>query len=938
MAETLLAPIIDKLLQLLIEEAKLFKGKEDQVNGLKDELEIIQSFLRDADGRSRRGDTSAAALKIWIKQVRELADRIEDVIDEHLHRAAKRRNRRGFVGFLRRTSHLVKDFGPSFDLASEIGKINESLLKIKHRAETYGLRQVFELGGNVKARNDAEGNEHDPRLDSLFIEEDELVGIDSTLEEFVTDLVEGASTRSTISVVGEGGIGKTTLAKRVYDDARVKGHFDCHAWVTVSQSYDIQKLLRIVIRQVCPTEESLVHEVDTIQDMIIRLRQYLKTKRYVVVFDDLWQIDFWKIIKHAFPSNGNGSRIIITTRNGGIASSCKETSCDIVKELKLWPRELAWELFCKKAFQFEFEGLCPQELEQLSRKIVAKCQGLPLVITTIAGLLSTKEKITSEWQRVLDSLNSEFEMNPQFTSISKIISLSYYDLPYHLKPCFLYFGVVPEDYSVHEETLYRMWIAEGFVENRDHSSLEQVAEEYLNELIHRNLVSFELRSKIDRWCYVHNLMREIILSKADELCFSRIFDGTKRFTGKSRRLTICNSTENVLETVQDYGIRSIFLFNIDGLTKPFLTTLFEKFIFLKLLDFENAPLDDLPKAVGNLFHLKYLSLRGTKVKMIPKSIGKLQNLETLDLGRTLVCELPVEINMLQNLRYLFANSYNLQIEYSLNSSGGVRICDGIGSLKNLEALMFVESHPGGVGLVKELEKLRQLRSLGITKLTADIGRALCASIEKMIHLQKLYLSSISEDEILDLHYISSPPLDLRHLFLKGRLERLPDWILKPNLRGLEMSFSRLGEDPLTHLKALPNLVYLNFYETYDGELLHFEKDGFPRLKELRLRKLDGLKAIKIDKGALPLLEKLVVGPSTSLEEVPLGINHLRNLQYLEIVDVPTELVLSVQPEFGADYWKVKHIPFVSFWFGQVGNLYNVYKLGDPKLLGLLQRY
>ena len=432
-------------------------------------------------------------------------------------------------------------------------------------------------------------------------------------------------------------------------------------------------------------------------------------------------------------------------------------------------------------------------------------------------------------------------------------------------------------------------------------------------------------------------MREIILSNADELRYSQVFYEKKsKSKGNYRRLTICNSMENVLETIQDSGVRSIFLFNISGLTKSFVVSLFERFKLLKVLDFENAPLDDLPKEVGNLFHLKYLSLKDTNLKALPKSIGKVHNLQTLDLGHTSVCELPIEINKLQNLRHLFANSYKFKLEHGLNTLGGVRIPDGVGQLEDLQTLVLVEAYPGGSDLVKELEKLRQLRWLGISKLTAEIGNALCASIEKMKHLEKLYIASISEDEILDLQYISSPPPLLRYLFLKGRLEKLPDWILRPNLCVLDLSFSKLTIEPLNCLKSLPNLVCLTLYQAYDGEELHFEEGGFPKLKELRLRKLEGLKVVKIDNGALKLLDKHVIGPSQLLKEVPSDIQHLKNLKHLEVVDVPKQFVSGMQPEIGANYWKVKHVPFVSFWYRQEGNVYDVYKLGESDLLEHLQ--
>ncbi|KAH7525151.1 hypothetical protein FEM48_Zijuj06G0194600 [Ziziphus jujuba var. spinosa] len=131
--------------------------------------------------------------------------------------------------------------------------------------------------------------------------------------------------------------------------------------------------------------ESIAGDMDTLPKLISILRQSLVTKRYVIVFYDIWDINFWKVMKLAFPNNDEGSRIVITTRNDEVASSNKETPCDFVLKIQPLSQELSWELFCKKAFCFEFETRCPRELEELPLKIVKKCQGLPLVITTVGA-------------------------------------------------------------------------------------------------------------------------------------------------------------------------------------------------------------------------------------------------------------------------------------------------------------------------------------------------------------------------------------------------------------------------------------------------------------------------------------------------------------------------------------------------------------------------
>ncbi|XP_057513963.1 disease resistance protein RPM1-like [Actinidia eriantha] len=245
-----------------------------------------------------------------------------------------------------------------------------------------------------------------------------------------------------------GGIGKTTLAKKVYDNPIVTAHFNCHTWISVSQTYKMEELLKIMIKQYYQDQkESAPEDIDKmdVMSLIKKLRDCLGEKRYVVVFDDVWDLEFWAFIKNALPDKANrGSRVVITTRSDGVAASCKESPFDHVHKLYPLTPEMSWELFCKKAFQTDFGVVCPPELTSLSWDIVRRCEGLPLAIVTIGGILATKEKVMPQWKTFLNSLGSELGSNPRFTGIKRVLSLSYLDLPYYLKLCYLYFGIFPE--------------------------------------------------------------------------------------------------------------------------------------------------------------------------------------------------------------------------------------------------------------------------------------------------------------------------------------------------------------------------------------------------------------------------------------------------------------------------------------------------------------
>ncbi|KAB2598562.1 disease resistance protein RPM1-like [Pyrus ussuriensis x Pyrus communis] len=819
MAEQIVCFVIDKLIQLLITtEANRSRNAHTEVGFIKDELESIRSFLKEADAKAAAadGETGNDGVKTWVNQVREAAFCIEDVIDEYLLRILRHHQHHGFL--------LLKVDG-----------IKELVREIKERSERYGFKSLDQQG---QSSGETTLAWNDPRVASLFIEEAEIVGIESARDELTRLLTEGSPRREVISVVGMGGLGKTTLAKKVYDQPKVMGHFDCYAWITVSQSYRVEDLLRTIIKKFYSSrKERFPEEIDTMdkESLISTSREYLQQKRYVIVY------------------------------------------CFVhVHHLQHLPQDKAWELFRRKAFQFELEGKCPEELEELSLNFVKRCEGLPLAIVSIGGLLSTKAKVVSEWQKLYNSLSSELESNPHLTSLTRILSLSYHHLPYYLKS-------------------FRLWIAEGFVKPKGGKTLEEVGKEYLMELIHRSLVQVS-EVYIDgkaRACRVHDLLHDVLLKTGVDSSFCHVLSQDEStFKPTNRRLSMDISPSEALGSITQSHVRSVFTFNLEEWPKSFLDTLSGNCKLLKVLDFMDAPINQLPKYVGDLYLLTYLSLRNTKVKLLPDSIGNLQNLETLDLKQSLVYEIPAKINKLVKLRHLLGYhfDYNCNMDSFLIMEKGVKIHEGI-------------------RLIKELGKLRQLRKLGLKNLKSEDGRAVCASIEKMNHLESLILTAINEDVVLDLESISTPPQLIRSLCLIGRLEQLPGWISNlQHLVRITIYWSRLRDSPLKALQNLPNLLELTLdYNAYDGVQLHFEEGGFQKLRELNLMAMMGLNSLIIDDG-----------------EVPSGIHHLRNLTYLCFYDMPKEFAQQMNPKNGQHYWIVEHIQNVRFWY-KLGPKWGVYE-------------
>ncbi|CAJ1958737.1 unnamed protein product [Sphenostylis stenocarpa] len=921
MADTAVSFVLDQIYQLVKEEGSLLKGLGNDFSDIKHELENIKAFLKDAHRRAGdEGEDNNEGIKTWVKQVREVSFCIEDVIDEYIMDVAPRVNHHPpCIASLQKIAHQIKTLKSRHRIASEIKDIKSEVQGIKERSERY-FQSSSEDGESSNRRGAKDFKWGDPRMAAHFIEETEVVGFELPRDELIGCLIKGTNQRSLISVVGMGGLGKTTLAKHVFNNQLVKKHFHCRSFITVSQSYTVRGLLIDMIQKFCkdanePIPKGL-HEMDD-NTLITEVRQYLQTKRYLVLFDDVWKENFSDDIEHALPNNKEGSRIIITTRMMPVAEYFKKSAAVHVHQLQHLSPNKAWELFCKKAFRFEPTEQCPTDLEDMSQEIVQKCGGLPLAIVSIGGLLSTKEKTMFEWRNVCQNLRMELERNAHLTSITKILSLSYDDLPHNLKSCMLYFGIYPEDYSINRKRLTRQWMAEGFVKNEKTRPMEEVAEEYLTQLIHRSLIQVS-RVGFDgkvKSCQVHDLMREVIIRKMKELSFCHLMqeDDELDTVGITRRFSIASCSNNVLRSISKLGIRAIYVFSKSELPKDFVGRLSSKFKLLKVLDFQSTLLNYVPNNLGNLFHLRYLNLSHTKVEVLPRSIGKLLNLETLDLRQTHVHVLPREINNLTKLRLLPVYYRKYEGQYSmLNFTIGVKMHKGIGCLKSLQKLYFLEAEHGGLDLMQELKMLKQLRKLGIRQVKTEYANALSSAIGEMTHLESLNVGAKAENEIIDLNFVSTPP-HLRVLNLKARVTKFPEWIPKLNyLVKLRIGLFNLEQDPLDSLKDLPNLLRLNMWDdAYVGESLHFKRGGFPRLKELDLTRLSKLSSISIDEGALLRLEHFRFKDNPQMKVVPHDLKHLKSLQFLGFADMPAELVESIDPaKGGQDHSVIKHIPLV----------------------------
>lgn len=762
------------------------------------------------------------------------------------------------------------------------------------------------------------------------------MGIKRRKKKFIRWLVKGCSSLKVISVTGMGGLGKTTLVKQVYDDPKVKKHFRTCIWITVSQSSNTEELLKDMVQKLFqeirrPVPEGL--ESMNCDQLKVTIKELLQKRRYLVVFDDMWQIHEWQAVKYALPNNNCGSRVMITTRKADLASISSIESQGKVYNMQPLSEGEAWDLFCRKTFPGHS---CPSHLMNICKCILRKCEGLPLAIVAVSGVLATKDRRRiDEWGMICRSIGPEIHGNDRLDNLKRVLGLSFSDLPYHLKYCILYLSVFPEDYLIKRMRLIRLWIAEGFIEAKEGKTLEEVAEDYLKELLNRNLLQVA-RTTVDgrvKTLRIHDVLREMIIWKSRDQNFATLVNGQNvAWPEKTRRLSVHTTLPSGQQHRSVSQLRSLFMFGIAD--KLSLGKLFPGgFRLLRVLDFENATLKNFPVEITDLYLLKYLSLRNTEVKMIPKSIGKLQNLETLDVKKTCVTELPADILKLQKLRHLLVYHYCSKVRSyaEFHAKCGCKWLLEIGNLQSLQKLCFIEVNQGSSTIIKQLGRLSQLRRLGIMKLREEDGRDFCSSIERLTNLRALSVTSEGENKAIDLRFISSPHPFLQRLYLSGHLHELPKWI--PSLRSLVRLFlkwSHLKHDPLVYLEDLPILAHLELLQAYDGDTLCFKSGKFKNLKVLGLDKFDKLKEVNVEKGAMPCLEKLIIQRCELLKKVPSGIQHLTKLKVLEFFDMPDELIMTLRPEGrGKDYWKVAHIPTVYSTYWREGG-WDVYTLESFK--------
>uniref|UniRef100_A0A0E0BH09 NB-ARC domain-containing protein n=1 Tax=Oryza glumipatula TaxID=40148 RepID=A0A0E0BH09_9ORYZ len=869
----------------LSEKATNLKELPSKVEEIEDELKTMNNVIKQMSTTNLTDEV----VKGWIAEVRGLAHCVQDIMDKYSYHALKLEEENS-VKKLFTTPNYVTVFS---EIAEEISKIEKKIENVATRKKRW--QQQSHHTPNPLA--DIERK----RSQDCLLAPDDLVGIEDNRKLLTDWLYSKEQDNTIITVSGMGGLGKTTLVNNVYE--REKNNFEVSTWIVVSQSYDVVDLLRKLLKKIVPDDQTQLLDLDA-HDLKIRIKEKLKDENFLIVLDDVWNREAYTQIADAFP-NFQASRIIITTRQGDVA-----TLAQSARQLKLNPLEHtdALELFCRRAFYRNCK--CPQNLEKLTNDIVVRCQGLPLAIVSIGGLLSSLPPENHVWNETYKQLRSELTKN---NNVQAILNMSYHDLPGDLRNCFLYCILFPEDHELSRETVVRLWVAEGFAVQNEENTPEEVAEKYLRELIQRNMLEVLGNDELGRVSTfkMHDLVRDLALSIAKEEKFGSAnnYDTMERMDKEVRRLSSYGWKGKPVLQVKFMRLRTLVALGMKTPSRHMLSSILSESNYLTVLELQDSEITEVPASIGELFNLRYIGLQRTRVKSLPESIGKLSSLLTLNIKQTKIQKLPQSIVKIKKLRHLLADRYEDEKQSAFRYFIGMQAPK---ELSNLEELQTLETVEASKELAEQLMKLMQLRSVWIDNIRTDDCANLFATLSKMPLLSSLLLSASHENETLCLEALKPESEELHRLIVRGcwAARTLEYPIFRDhgkNIKYLAISWCRLQEDPLLLLAPyVPNLVFLSLNRVNSASTLVLSADCFPQLKTLVLKRMPDVNHLEIIGGALQHIEGLYVVSLPKLDNVPQGIESLRYLKKLWLLGLHKNF--RSQWQKNGMHQKMQHVP------------------------------
>jgi uridine kinase len=878
-ASSVISSAINSLATLVWDEINSPRDVRNKVQLIEAKLGAIQSYLKDAENKPQRNHLT----KSWLNEIMRVTHQAQDVIEKYFWLQRRRNRARGFTGVFSRYFHIPGYLKSLHDIEAEIDRINRIIPEISDLINNLSGVNLGESSTMADQFGDEEFQ--DPRTTIHVNDEDEVVGFDEEIKEIITELLDPTyQPLCAVSLVGMGGIGKTTLAKNVLNHSHVKGHFNIIASIIVSQQYNVLNLQKEILKAAIKPEikKEDLEKMDE-KEVRKRLDDSLKEKKYLIVIDDIWTIRSWDEINpqnKTFPDMNNGSRIMLTTRNSDVAK-CPNFRY-FVHEVKLLDDEKSWKLLKRKAFPSYaiVSNEIKNELESLHPQLVRKCKGLPLALIVLGGYLS-KHLDYQTWSRMAKAV--DWSEAGDRINILEILALSYHDLPNYLKEAFLYITAFPEDHIIESSDLIRLWIAEGFIPPNQKYQMEIRARIYLDQLYERCLIRVVERSKVHGWIsllMMHDVLRDWGMRKAKEDGFFDVINGSVNSYRVALHDGYCN--EDIATSMPN--LRTMLVFN--GSVNSF-----RGLKSLRAVTFINCVRANIfVKHTKNMIFLRHICLRKCGRVYFPSSIGELSNLQTLDCQADIM-SVPSSLWEISTLRHVHLDSIHC------NWNGPKK-----GSGKNLQTLFVMQDNPG------LLEKTMAWMYTGVDELVAAVEE-----MEQIVNLELLVLGNLRLPRNLLSKILCLRNLEVLRLTQIEGLTRIPAAIaFPPNIVSIRLTCVELVEDPMPVLEKLPKLVELSLCFSHHLISMHCSPNGFPRLKYLTLLFFFGLKDWEVGVGAMPCLCELELNFFLNLKKFPEKLMEHDQLKEVRMFVVPhlSELDYSKLEEKGCkvdisgdDYFK-----------------------------------
>ncbi|KAK4602892.1 hypothetical protein RGQ29_011753 [Quercus rubra] len=829
MADILLSALVSSMVGNLntsaLQELGVALDLRAELDNLESTLSTIQAVLQDAEEKQWKSE----AIRNWLRKLKEGAYDADDVLDEFATEALilKADKEKGVKSQVSSFFSLQNRLIFRMKMAHKLKNVRDRLESISMERSKFHLR---ELDINMEVFD------IERRQTGSLVNESEIYGRGEEKEKIIQVLLTHVSDQENLAIYavwGMGGLGKTTLAQLIYNDARVQRHYDMRIWVCVSDDFHIRKLVRAIIESIDGSACNL-SELDPLQQC---LQEKLRGRKFLLVLDDVWNEyhDKWNGLKEVLRCGSNGSKVIVTTRIENVALMMATLP---IHHIGCLSENDSWSLFTRCAFGM---GRLKErsELESTGKEIVKKCGGVPLAIKTLGSLMSLKSR-ESEWLSVKES--QIWELPEGENSILPALRLSYRYLPPHLRQCFAFCCIFPKDHVLEMDKLIQLWMANGFIPFKESLEPHDVGIIIFNELVWRSFFQDVVEyfpSNIT--CKMHDLMHDlaqsimrlecVVVESDKEVKVPKMIRHLSYTQGTSRNDDVCKvrSLRSCIESPNYYGEYKY----------PLSFVLKQK--YLRVCDSTYQPSEKAPRSITSLKHLRYLDMSFSQFKVLPESITCLLNLQTLKLdGCHSLHKLPNGMRHMKNLIYLGLRNCN-----SLSC-----MPEGMGQLTCLQSLsIFIVGKENGYQL-SELKGLHLRNDLSIKELD-NVRNSEEAKDANLIGKQNLHSLSLVwqnksqcpvPEQVEDVLDGLQPHSNLKVLHIQNYLgSKFPTWMQDLLLHDL-VEISLIACKRCEHLPPLGKLPFLKDLGIsgmdsvkYLGNELH--GDGaisFPSLETLKL--------------------------------------------------------------------------------------------------------